>query len=284
MVTLQVRTLVRLAAALAVAVIVLLGFRALRADAVGEGESAFVPVTPCRLFDTRSGSFNVGLRSVPLGVNESHAFMVVGSNGECSSIPAAATAVAINLTGVGATADTFVSVYPAGVKRPNTSAVNLVAGQPPTPNKVDVKLSSDGRLAVYNAFGSVDVIGDVLGYYRSDGLTDLEARLAELEAAGGSDADVVARLADLEATVSDLETAHAQLVAQNSELAARVDALETTTASMSVTEADGSPVVRFTGVNVQVVDGSGDTEGDLTGVGNLIVGYNAEVGSDADRR
>jgi hypothetical protein len=33
-------------------------------------------------------------------------------------------------------------------------------------------------------------------------------------------------------------------------------------------------VVRFTGCNVQVVDGSGDTFGETNGTGNLIVGYN----------
>jgi hypothetical protein len=52
---------------------------------------------------------------------------------------------------------------------------------------------------------------------------------------------------------------------------ARLDALETKTASMSV-EAAGR-TVRFTGVNVQVVSGSGATDGAVNGLGNLIVGY-----------
>lgn len=36
---------------------------------------------------------------------------------------------------------------------------------------------------------------------------------------------------------------------------------------------NGVPVVRFTGVNVQIVDGSGDTEGPTNGRGHLIIGY-----------
>ena len=36
----------------------------------------------------------------------------------------------------------------------------------------------------------------------------------------------------------------------------------------------GQNTVRFSGVNVQVVSGSGNTDGPINGVGNLIVGYN----------
>lgn len=40
--------------------------------------------------------------------------------------------------------------------------------------------------------------------------------------------------------------------------------------------------IRFSGVNVQVVSGSGETEGEVNGLGNLIVGYNEErlLGND----
>src|SRR4051812_43116612 len=35
----------------------------------------------------------------------------------------------------------------------------------------------------------------------------------------------------------------------------------------------GRPTIRFTGVNVQVVSGSGATDGAVNGAGNLVVGY-----------
>ena len=58
--------------------------------------------------------------------------------------------------------------------------------------------------------------------------------------------------------------------------ATRITALETKTASISaITDPNTSqPTVRFTGVNVQVVSGSGFTEGTVNGTGNLIIGYN----------
>jgi len=39
---------------------------------------------------------------------------------------------------------------------------------------------------------------------------------------------------------------------------------------------NGGALVRITGANVQIVDGTGDTGGDPNGLGNLIVGYNEE--------
>ncbi len=61
-------------------------------------------------------------------------------------------------------------------------------------------------------------------------------------------------------------------------LAARVALLEAQLAILepllvSLSLEDGGATIRFTGVNVQVVDGSGDTGGATNGLGNLIVGY-----------
>ena len=229
-VTINLRTLLGFMAGFVVAVIVFFLFHALTADAVQSDEATFVPITPCRLFDTRPSS-NVGPRSIPIGENSAVAFQVTGANGECT-IPAAATAVSVNLTAVSPSAATNLRLYPANAAVPTASVLNMVPGQGPTPNKLDVKLSPDGKLAIYNRFGSIDVVGDVMGYYRHDGVAGLEARIAELEAL---------------------------------------------TASMSKATVDGQPTVRFTGVNVQVVSGSGSTDGALNGKGNLIVGYDENV-------
>jgi hypothetical protein len=58
------------------------------------------------------------------------------------------------------------------------------------------------------------------------------------------------------------------------DLEGRLAAVEAKLASVSVETVDGQPTVRFSGVNVQVVDGSGNTSGAVNGRGNLIVGYN----------
>jgi hypothetical protein len=55
-------------------------------------------------------------------------------------------------------------------------------------------------------------------------------------------------------------------------LTAAVTALETKLASVSLETVNGRPTLRFTGVNVQVVNGQGSTA-TANGTGNLIVGY-----------
>jgi hypothetical protein len=61
----------------------------------------------------------------------------------------------------------------------------------------------------------------------------------------------------------------------------RINALETKLASVSV-ENGGHDVV-FNDVNVHIRSGSGATDGALNGRGNLIVGYNEDVGGNANR-
>ncbi len=189
--------------------------------APGDTDSTFVPIEPCRLFDTRTGEFNVGDRDTPIGEGETHPFQVTGTNGDCT-LPADATAVAVNLTGVGPTADTFLTIFPSGVDLPNVSAVNMTAGQPPTPNKLDVQLSAGGSVDVYNAFGTVDVIGDVLGYYTDSTLDEIAERLTALEAA---DDALTARVATLEALdagtrLDALESAARPIIATSGGVAA----------------------------------------------------------------
>lgn len=131
----------------------------------GEADvSSFVPITPCRLMDTRPGDDNVGPRATPLAAGETHVQQVTGVNGDCT-IPAGATAVALNATAVGATAVSYLTFFPADADLPLSSNLNTAPGQPPTPNKVDVALSDAGAIGIFNAFGQVNVIVDVTGYY-----------------------------------------------------------------------------------------------------------------------
>jgi hypothetical protein len=125
----------------------------------------FVPVEPCRLFDTRSAPVTVGPRSTPIGPAETYIQQVTGSNGHCE-IPSDATAISMNVTTVDGTAASFLTVFPANAPGvPEASNLNWTPGAPPTPNKVDVKLSDTGAVKVYNNAGSVNVLADVVGYY-----------------------------------------------------------------------------------------------------------------------
>jgi hypothetical protein len=126
--------------------------------------TAFVPIVPCRLADTRPAPDNVGARDTPIAGGESVTFAVRGTNGNCT-IPETATAVMSNVTLVGASAAGFLTVYPADAPRPVTSNLNSTAGGAPTPNQVTVGLSSTGAIAAFNNAGSVDVIIDLVGYF-----------------------------------------------------------------------------------------------------------------------
>lgn len=127
------------------------------------GAAAYVPITPCRLFDTRPASA-VGPRTSPLGPDETFTITATGPQGNCD-VPAAATGLALNVTAVAATNDTFLTVWPAGQTRPTASSLNPTAGAPPVPNAVTTNLGAGGAFSVFNRFGSVHVLADAVGYY-----------------------------------------------------------------------------------------------------------------------
>ena len=130
----------------------------------GESEpSAFVSMTPCRLLDTRPAN-KIGVLST-FTENKTQTATVRGTNGQCT-IPSTATGVAMNVTTVGGTKGSYLTVWPSNATRPGTSNLNWVPGAPPTPNKVDVALSSTGKVSMYNRFGNVDVIADIVGFYQ----------------------------------------------------------------------------------------------------------------------
>lgn len=131
---------------------------------VNDGErTVFVPIVPCRLFDTRP-EFQVGPRSTPLGAAETYPVVAVGQSGNCD-LPADAVGIALNVTAVDATAPTFLTLWATGQGQPTASHLNPLPGEGPTPNAVTTDLGVDGSFNVYNLQGSVHVLADVIGYY-----------------------------------------------------------------------------------------------------------------------
>lgn len=141
--------------------------------------TTFTPITPCRLLDTRSGDHNVGPRNTPIGPDEAYTLGVTGMVGQCD-LPDGIAGVALNATALNATAATFLTLYPGGTELPLASNLNVEPGQPPTPNKVDVGVFPNRELAIYNRFGSVDVVVDVTGYYHQGPLEQLQMQLNQL--------------------------------------------------------------------------------------------------------
>jgi hypothetical protein len=126
-------------------------------------QSAFVPITPCRLLDTRPDPDRVGTLAT-FSAGQTQVADVRGINGECN-IPVSATGVAANVTALNGSAPSFLQLWPAGATQPRSSNLNWLPGQAPTPNKVDIGLSAQGQMSIFNLNGTVDVIVDVVGYY-----------------------------------------------------------------------------------------------------------------------
>jgi hypothetical protein len=175
-VTVRVRTVVWLATTVVVSVFcTLLVSQEWRAAAApGDIDSTFVPITPCRLFDFRPGESPAGPKKTPLGAGAASAYtqQVTGAVGNCS-VPSDAVAVAMNVTIANPTAQSNLRLFPANATAPLVSNLNWRVGAGATPNKVDVKLSPDGKVKLQNLNGTVDVIGDVVGYYTKSSLENL---------------------------------------------------------------------------------------------------------------
>jgi uncharacterized protein (DUF1501 family) len=125
--------------------------------------SAFVPVEPFRLVDTRDGTGGVLDRA--LGPQEWIRVPIAGMR----SIPATgATAVVANVTAVGCTEPNYFTVYPGSTARPGTSNLNAGPGRP-VPNLVVMGIGSDGCVDVYNSHGAAHCVVDVFGYFSSGG-------------------------------------------------------------------------------------------------------------------
>ena len=115
------------------------------------GTGLYTALAPQRALDTRTSTGAVAART-KITLNLS------------SRVPDTATAVTLNLTGVGATASTFVSAYPTGTTRSSASNLNL-ANANATSNLVTVQLGTNRSIDLYNHNGSVHLIADLAGYY-----------------------------------------------------------------------------------------------------------------------
>lgn len=142
----------------------------------GSQESTFVPITACRLADTRQPG-----QGGPIGPGDIRTFEAHGTNGDCF-VPDDAVALSLNVTADRQTAPfSFLTIWPHNTPRPNASSLNPAAGEPPTPNAVTTNLAPAGRFDVYNDAGFVDVIIDVNGYYTTSSM-----RFAKVDADAGA--------------------------------------------------------------------------------------------------
>ena len=131
------------------------------ADVVGYFSASggqFVPLVPQRLLDTRDGT-GAGGRTAPVGQQRSIDLQVAGRGGVANG----ARGAVINVTATESTAPTFVTVWPAGERRPLAATSNPRPGVS-VPNLAYAKLGSGGRVSLWNNTGSTHLVADVVGY------------------------------------------------------------------------------------------------------------------------
>lgn len=121
---------------------------------------AYNPLTPARILDTRDGT---GAPAAAVGPGRSIDLTVAGVGG----VPVSGVgAVALNVAVTGASAPSFLTVWPTGEARPLAANENFAAGQT-TSNLVVAKVGAGGKVSIYNNSGSTQVIGDVQGWFPS---------------------------------------------------------------------------------------------------------------------
>ncbi len=116
----------------------------------------FTAVAQTRLLDTRTDPAIHKLG--PAGTAD---LTVTGVAGVPST---GVSAVVLNVTAIARTTSTYITVYPAGTTKPNSSNLNVLAGVTRA-NQVIAQVGAGGAITLYNYNGNTDVIVDITGYF-----------------------------------------------------------------------------------------------------------------------
>jgi hypothetical protein len=127
----------------------------------GQTGAGLVATPPERFLDTRNG---IGGPRTPFAADTTRNLKVAG----VGQIPSNAVAVVGTVTGINPTSQTYITGWPAGAARPNSSVLN-VAPETIRPNLVTVGPGTGGQWSLYNERGNHDLLVDVSGYYVNNG-------------------------------------------------------------------------------------------------------------------
>ncbi|RDI00978.1 hypothetical protein DEU32_1026 [Curtobacterium sp. AG1037] len=132
------------------------------ANTDGTAPGGFVPMNGSRIVDTRNGT---GAPKAALTSGKTVDLQVGGVAG----VPKDASAVIVNMiaANTGSTSGYF-TPYPTGSTRPPNS-FNYAGGGVATSMQAQVKLSSAGKLTVFNQDSTADLVLDIQGYFTAAG-------------------------------------------------------------------------------------------------------------------
>lgn len=115
-------------------------------------------VPPCRAIDTRSAKGPFG--GPALAGNKERAFTLAGRCG----IPESAKAVAVNVSVLSPTAMGYLTLFPGGITRPNTSTLNYSPARNRS-NDMILPLGQGASFTAFSSLGTTHLVLDVAGYF-----------------------------------------------------------------------------------------------------------------------
>ncbi len=124
------------------------------------GGSPYQPVVPERLLETRAAG-QTGYTGAKPAPGQTIELQVTGAG--ATKVPPDAEAVVLNVTATEATNAGFVTVYPCGIARPNSSNLNLAIGVTAA-NLVVSKIGVGGKVCLFTQWGG-HLLADVAGYH-----------------------------------------------------------------------------------------------------------------------
>lgn len=132
------------------------------ANTDGTAAGGFVPVAGKRIVDTRSG---LGAPKALLAPGKSVDIQVTGANG----VPAGASGAVVNLLPINSTAsDGYLTPYATGSTRPDNAL--HYAPSVNTSIQAQVRLSSSGKMTIYNGSSTINLVIDLQGYFTKAGV------------------------------------------------------------------------------------------------------------------
>jgi hypothetical protein len=133
-------------------------------------EAVYVPITPCRIVDTRSGT---GTNGTPITNAQTRTYYVAGTfgfapqggkSGGCGILPGAVSIAAV-VTGVQPSHGGYIRAWPNGQAEPTATILNYGTISTGTGATVSINPNSTYSLKLRNYGGPTDVVVDVTGYY-----------------------------------------------------------------------------------------------------------------------
>ena len=130
----------------------------------------FVPITPCRIADTRAGSGFTGLFGAPsLSANIKRDVPVLSSS---CGVPANAAVYSLNLTAVPLQGFSDLVAWPTGQAQPGTSNLHSTDGSV-LADAALVAAGTGGQISVL-ATGNTDLVIDINGYFAPPGASSMQ--------------------------------------------------------------------------------------------------------------